>query len=725
MDRFIRRYLIIVFSLCVSGTFTVLADEGMWPLPWREGTTMEAMKAMGFSLSAQDIYSTRTPSLKDAVVIFDGGCTGGVVSSQGLILTNHHCGYDAIQGLSTVKNDYLTEGYWASSFAEELPAAGVSVTFLVSTEDVTDRLKVLGDSLLLAGSKEGAAKYLTDQRSPGNNYEVEIVPVYENNRKFLFIYQNYLDVRLVGTPPSSIGKFGGETDNWMWPRHTGDFSFFRVYADAKGQPAPYSKDNIPLQTKAYLPLSLKGVRQGDFTFVMGYPGSTSRYIPSFVAENLRDFIHPTRIQVRGVRQRILERSMRKSVALRLQYAAKYVTSANYYKNSQAQMEAFGRLDLVSQKRTYEQELQQWVDADSARIRRYGSLMKDYEAMVIARRPLIRALQYYREALLYSAEYMTLAQSLKPLSEELQKLSAASGEQASLLRKSCDSLAAAWAKEAEKSLAGIDRRTDKRVTQAMLSLFNEQVPREYKPSVYRKDSKLSWGNFRGYTRRVFAQSFLTDERRRQAFINQPSAGVLQNDPLVKLSNAVFADYERLITESGKNRLQMDEYARLFMALLMEKENTRNFYPDANFTMRLTYGMVDGYTVPGGKAWLPFTSLEGVIKKEKRGDEEFAVPSRLKELYQKRDFGPYEENGDVPVCFLSTTDIIGGNSGSPVMNARGELVGIAFDGNWEGALGDLQYDPVLNRTINVDIRYVLFVVDKFAGATRLIEEMKINK
>jgi len=695
----------------------------MWPVSWSRDRIAAAMDSMGSSLAPEQIYSTAAPSLKDAVVLFGGGCTGEIVSPQGLLLTNHHCGYSTLQELSTVQNDYLTDGFWAASFSEELPAPGLEVSFLVSMEDVTARLKSLEDSLRAADARQSARNVLLARYRGGAGDHAELVPMFERNRTFLCIYRTYRDVRLVGAPPSSIGKFGGETDNWMWPRHTGDFSFFRVYASPQGQPADYNPGNVPLHTPVYLSVSQGGTRPGDFVFIMGFPGSTSRYIPSFVMENLRDVTHPVRVAVRADRLRIMERFMGKSTALRLMYADTYVSLANYYKNSQAHLEAFRREDLVSARMLYEEELRAWVEQDSVRKSRYGTLLDDYREIVLKRRPLIRALQMYAEAFMLSPGVLDLATSGEPFYRAMTRLEGVSGQEHSLQQRTGDSLLQQWSEHVNVSLSRMDLRAECRILQSVLQLLFEQLPAEYLPDSLATDMGASSIRMKAYIRNIFRHSLCLSKVRREAFLAHPTREAWDADPLVQLSRAITRKYVRMSVESSRTRLPLDDFARRFMALQMEQDPDRFFYPDANGTMRLTFGNVDGYTPPGGEALEPYTYLTGVMDKERRRDPEFRVPSRLRSLYRQGQFGPYVEDGDVPVCFLSTTDIIGGNSGSPVMNARGELVGVAFDGNWEGAVGDLVYDPSFNRTISVDIRYVLFVVDKFAGAERLLGEMKI--
>ena len=705
----------ILLSVMMSAvTLCAWADEGMWLLPYLQKMNARDMKAKGCRISAADIYSADRSSLKDAIVIFGRGCTGEVVSPDGLLFTNHHCGYSSIQELSSVEHDYLKNGFWAGSSEEEIPAPGLEVRFVRSISDVT--ADILGNVPSTAGEKEREQivkeniKALTEKMLAGNpGKEVWVRAFFGNNRYFAFVNEVYKDVRLVGTPPSSIGKFGGDTDNWMWPRHTGDFSVFRIYAGKDNRPAEYSPENVPYRADRYLKVSLDGYDEGDFAMVMGFPGSTSRFMTSYEIDNVLGVSNPNRIFIRGERQDILREDMAASDRVRIQYASKYASSSNYWKNSIGMSRGLERLGVKAQKQAQEEAFRKWADARTcvAGDADYRRALPLIEESMKELSDLNHNRQYISEAFLNAVEILTPARSLGSKSE---------------------------IKEPEKSREALEgwyrdynAPTDRKVAKRMLAIARENMTRL--PSFYTEIvDKEFGGDTDAYVDYVFDNSVFTDEAATLALLdnfNEDTAARLAEDPAVILSKSVMELYRALNEERKAGMLKYNEGHRLYIAGLLEMYPDRAWAPDANFTIRLTYGNILPYSPADGIEYNYYTTLKGVMEKEDpENPTEFTVPERLKELYAARDFGRYADSrGQMPVAFLSNLDITGGNSGSPVLNSRGELIGLAFDGNWEAMSGDIAFEPELQRCIGVDVRYVLFIIDKFAGASWLLDEMEI--
>ena len=681
------------------------ADEGMWLLPLLEKMNIKSMQQMGCRLTADEIYSINHTSIKDAVVIFGGGCTGEVVSNQGLLLTNHHCGYGSIQSLSSVEHDYLTDGYWAMTMAEELPVEGLSVTFLDSFSDVTDRvnkaLKGLEGEDADRAFKEISAK-LTEPLSKANaSVSYSVVPFFGGNAYYLIGYKRFNDVRFVGAPPSSIGKFGADTDNWMWPRHTCDFSVFRIYADKDGNPASYSPDNVPYTPKKALNISLKGVKEGDFSMIMGYPGTTNRFMTSCEVAEQRDLVNAVCIFCRGERQKILLEDMLADPQVKIQYASKYSGSTNGWKKWIGMTEAFGKLDVERRRAEEEAEFVKWVNAKSKRVKKYGTAISDIERAVASRHDARRMQLYLRETL--SNIELGQVVSMIPAMADDPRIQ----------------------KRVDRFYKNYSPETDRKVAKRMLEIYRDSVGLATLPQLYTTITNDFGGDISAFVDNLYDNSpFTTEEKMRAAVADSTVMESISEDPVMKLYTEVIEHYADLYNQMQEASAQLQAGHKAYIAGQLEKKKGAAMYPDANFTMRLTYGQVKSYSPKDGVRYDYYTTLKGVMEKEDPDNWEFVVPARLKDLYKARDYGRYAAaDGSLPACFIMTGDITGGNSGSPVMDAEGRLIGLAFDGNWESMSGDIIFEPDLQRCICVDIRYVLFIIDKFGGCTRLIDEMNI--
>ena len=714
MKKLFALLLVLFFSL----GFKAKADEGMWLLPLIEKLNMGKMTELGLKLSAEDIYSLNQVCVKDAIVIFGGGCTAEIVSSQGLVLTNHHCGYGAIQEHSSVEHDYLADGFWAKTKEEELPNPNLSVTFLMRIEDVT--------SQVLANVKDGmteaersaavneARQAIEKKAAEGTNYRAQVGSFYGGNYFYLLVYERYNDVRLVGTPPQSIGKFGSDTDNWEWPRHTGDFSVFRVYSGPDGKPAAYAKENIPLKPKHYLPVSIKDLNEGDFAMILGYPGRTNRYMTSFEVNEQLQIVHPDRIKIRGIKQEIWMKDMQADQKINIQYSAKYFGSSNYWKYSIGQKRGLENLNVKAKKEELENQFNTWVSASPERKAKYGEALNMIKTSIEGRAEYYNALQYLNECM-QGCEIFGLNRRAAGLVTALK---------ANDTQKIAE--AVAGMKEAGADFfKDYNTATDNKSTKAMLTLYRADVPSKYHPDFFVNvvDKKYK-GSIDKYVDALFEKSIFSSEAKLNAFLDKPVLKTIENDPAYLATASILKTGMDISKESSKFDGPLATGKRLWIAALMEMVPEKTQYPDANSTMRLTYGTVQDYDPKDGVTYKYFTTLQGVVDKYKPGDYEFDLPQRLIDLNAKKEFGRYASpKGYMPVCFLTNNDITGGNSGSPVMNGNGELIGLAFDGNWESMSGDIAYEPELQRTIVVDIRYVLWVMDIYAGAKHLVDEMTI--
>lgn len=700
----------------------VRADEGMWLPMLIKRLNYADLQKHGLKLSAEEIYSVNQSSLKDAIVVLNGGsCTAEMISGKGLFLTNHHCAYGVIQDNSSTDHDYLTEGFWAMAMKEELPAKGMTAGFLIEMRDVTDA--VLGDvSITLSGQERQAAVREAVNKAKEQiqgeveeHYDVLIRSFFEGNEYYAFVYETFKDVRLVGAPPSSIGKYGGDTDNWMWPRHTGDFSLMRVYMGPDGKPAEYSEDNVPYEPKHFLPVSLDGVNKGDYAMVMGYPGSTDRYLSSYGVEQELTVRQPNTVKVREKRLALMKEDMKASDEVRIKYASKYAGVSNYWKYFIGQQRGLKRLKVKEQKQALEADFMKWVNASNERKEIYGNVLNDWKEGFESSRETSLYRTYINECI-FGSEAVVMAWRTSRL---YGALAAETPDQAKI-----DAQVEELKGRAEKFYKDYNMPTDKKVTAALFQFFSEDIPADLQPEFFKNYLSKYKGDFAKLTEKMYAKSIFRSEEAFMEFLNAPSKKVLDKDMVYEFMNGFLNHYRGSVAPMmGPANEKIDNSNRLFVHGLREMNPDKNYYPNANSTMRVTYGNVLDYFPADAVYYNFYTTLEGVMEKEDPNNDEFIVPAKLKELYEAKDYGPYGQDGTLRVCFLTNTDITGGNSGSPVINGNGELIGCAFDGNWEAMSGDIAFEPELQRTIAVDIRYVLFIIDKYAGADHLIKEMKV--
>ncbi len=720
--KLMKRSLLLL-TLVLSILF-VRADEGMWIPSLIAKYNIADMQSKGFKLTAEDIYSINQPSIKDAIVHFGRGCTGELISPDGLIITNHHCGYGVIQSHSTVENDYLSDGFWAMSRNEELPNPNLTVTFLKSIEDVTEKvLKGYNDSMDEATRSQIVAdnsSAIIDSVTNGTHYTARVAPMFYGNQYFLFVFEKYLDVRLVGAPPSDIGKFGGDTDNWMWPRHTGDFSLFRIYADKDNKPAAYSPDNVPYKPKHFLPISLKGIQPNDFTMVYGYPGTTQQYITSQAVKNIVDEVNPLRISLRETRLDIFDSYMVTNDTVRIKYASKHAGVANGWKKWIGERNGLIRLKTVEEKQTLEQQFAEWVSQSPDRKEKYGHIIPRFAELYAQYSALNNASILGWEAF-RSVEMLRFAGYFSSFVSEFN-----TGGEPDL------------AKASERATSLIERTRsfykdyylpiDRDVFVQMLKVFTSAAPQELQPNLLRdKVSGFNEKDWYNFAEEMLNGSVFSDSTKLIYYLTNAdtkAAQVFKNDAVFMLSS----QYDSIFSANVYSPLreinsELDLLYRSYLGGLMEMQTDRKFYPDANSTLRVAYGHVAGYLPRDGVEYSHFTTLDGIIEKGKMGVYDYVVPEKLTELYNSKNYGRWEVNGTVPVAFVATNHTSGGNSGSPVLNAEGQLIGVNFDRVWEGTMSDIKFDPKVCRNISLDIRYALFVIDKFAGASHLIDEMTI--
>ena len=708
-----RIFLLFTFLLSFA---QMRADEGMWLMMLVKRLNGKDLQKQGLRLTAEEIYSVNNSSLKDAIVQFNGGCTAEVVSKEGLVFTNHHCGYDAIASLSTPEKNYLKDGFFAMNNKEELPAKGLSVRFLVRMDDVTARINAKLNNIMSADERNAiiAAEYKAIQKENSENgkYTVVVRDFFNGNEFYYFVYQDYKDVRLVGTPTESIGKFGGDTDNWEWPRHTGDFSVFRIYADANGNPAEYSLNNVPLKPKYYLPVSVKGVQPGDFTMIVGYPGRTNRYLTSFGINQLVTKDYVGWVDASKTAMDVMKKYMDKDTGTRLDYASQYASVANYWKNRAGTIESVNKNGTIADKQKVEAKFQEWANKPENKAT-YGNVLSEIEAYYkqIADRNLERnyASQFQRNAK-YAVIPYRIGSSLKSFVE--QDAAARTAMKAKLTAG------------IEASYDGFHPEVEKDMLQTMLTLYKAKVPFDYQLPVLKYAVPAELANQTGGSIFATKESVLK-------FLENPSKEALENDPLYRFSGVMVSEAMMFGDKYVKADDQFAKNTRLYLDGLRKANPEKFFYPDANSTMRLTTGKVDRLPIRKDRQYYGvkdnfYTDMTGMVAKYKKGDAEFDLPQRLLDLYKKKDFGTYKDKkGYMPVNFLSNNDITGGNSGSPIMNGKGELIGLAFDGNSEALSGDIVFEKEWQKTINLDVRFLLWIMDKYHGAGYLLKEMDIRK
>jgi hypothetical protein len=704
-----------LLAMMFISSITTRADEGMWLVNMLNRITMAEMSEMGLNLTADEIYDINNASLKDAIVRLNGGsCTGEVISSEGLVLTNHHCAYDAIQGFSSTDNDYLTDGFFALEHGQEMHIEDFYISFLVRIDDVTERMLAnvtpdMDEGTREATLDEARATLLADM-NPDGDKELDLKSFYYGNEFYLFEYQSFRDIRLVAAPPESVGKYGGDTDNWMWPRHTGDFSMLRIYADENNAPADYSESNVPFVPKRHLRISMDGVSEGDFTMVMGYPGSTDRFLSSWGVEQALNLYNPAVVEVRDLKLSTMKKHMDADPAVRIQYAAKYAQTANYWKYYIGQSKGLKRLNIQGEKEALETEFTEWVNADSERKAEYGEALEMIQAYYVDTDASVRSKVYALEAgligsdiSLFSFRFYRMAAGL--FSEDIEEV------------KTTQALLNDFVQGFYREY---DQDTDRDLFVNLMAKFRDDIEAEYHPSFFQLVNDKYKNDFNRFADKMYASSFLVDPVRCADFIANPSKKKLEKDLAIIVGQSAINTY--FAGMGNPAQAQFDRGYRLLVKGLRAMQSDQAIAPDANSTMRLTFGQVAPYKAADAVNYDFVTTANGILEKKDNSNPEFVVPQALEELIQARKFGDYaDENGELVVCFIHGTDITGGNSGSPVIDANGDLIGLAFDGNWEAMSGDIAFEKDLQRTISVDVRYIMWILDEFAGADNLIEEM----
>lgn len=709
--------LILLSIVFIS--FLSSADEGMY-VPFKLKDYYKDMKSAGLKMSYKKIYNVNKPSVKDAIVSLGGFCTAEIISDKGLMLTNHHCGYDAIAENSTPENDYLTNGFWAYKYAEEKPISGLTASIVVRIDDVTSTINAQLRDDMDADTRALKIKQISEElikeTTKGTHYTAYVKSFYEGNEFYLFVNEVFKDVRLVGAPPSSIGKYGGDTDNWMWTRHTGDFSMFRIYAGQDNKPAEFAMDNKPYTPKHHLPINIKGTKDGDYTMIMGYPGSTDRYLTSYGVKMAIEKDQPARVKVRAEKLKIMKEFMDQSDAIRIQYASTYAQVSNYWKYFIGQTEQLQKNKVWDKKKAIENAFADWVNTSDSRKKEYGGVLSDMESAYKILTKNNPTKVYFFEAV-YSVGINSFMLKHGRLFDELSK--------DEIDKEKIEKMMGYYKNTYHSFFEGFNYKVEQKMLTSLFAMYLTDVPK----SQHSERLKLVWQKSKtdltAFVSSQMKASVFTDQKRYEAFIENPTKEAIQDDELFLLNKDLLKFYRGLIYGEEMNAAQekLDKANRLFVKALRVMNPDKKYYPNANSTLRLTYGNIGSYRPIDGVIYDYYTTIDGLMAKEDPNNPEFIVPTKLKELYLKKDFGRYGQDGTLRVNFISNNDITGGNSGSPVMNNKGHLIGCAFDGNWEAMSGDIAFEDKFQRTISVDIRYILFVIDKYAGAQNLIDEMTI--
>ena len=711
---------LLVIGLVMLSLMPVVAKEGMWIPTLLNKYNIEEMKQMGFKLTAEDVYSVNKASMKDAVVLFGTGCTGELISGDGLLITNHHCGFDAIQNHSSLEHDYLTNGFWAKNREEELPNPELSVRFLNRMEDVSDQILAgtegqPSDSVSVVINRN--TKQVIAQATEKGKFDATVQPLFYGNQYFLYVYEVYTDVRLVGAPPSSVGKFGGDTDNWMWPRHTGDFSYFRIYANKDNQPAKYSPDNVPYKPKKFFKISIKGVQPNDFTLVFGYPGKTQEYLPSQAIRQIMEQGDPDKIKIRDLKLNLLAADMNKDPEVRIQYASKYANTSNAWKKWQGEVKGLKRLNAIEAKLNFESEFKNWVEANPERKSRYGQVLPGFEKLYGEIAGYTKANDYYSEIVLRGTDIFNIVSFFEAIDKRWPSLSPADQQK---IQKAIQPKLNEYFNE-------YNRATDEKVFAALLSLYAKDMDQALLPEDFK--SLMNKTTQQDLISKIYQKSIFSDQEKLTKItsaLNAKSFKTIDQDLVFKIFRSLKKQFDSNV-EPYYTSLQkkIDGTMKTYMAGIMEMNQGKSLWADANKTLRVSYGKVEGYDPMDGVSYFYYTTLEGIMQKDNPAIYDYNVPQGLRNLFQYKDYGRFGKNGQMNVCFTASNHTTGGNSGSPVIDANGNLIGVNFDRCWEGTMSDLMFDPERCRNIILDIRYALFITDKLGGAGYLLNEMVIEE
>lgn len=707
-------YILILIS------FNSYADEGMWMINLLRQLEYSELQSMGLQLTPDQIYSVDSSSLKDAIIMFNGGCSGSIISAEGLLLTNHHCGFEYIRDRSTTENNYVRDGFWAQSRDEELPNPGLSVSFLRSIEDVTDKiLQQLSDEMELSDRNKQIQKFIDDIEDEAihDTYlKAKVKSFYGGNKYYLILYEEYHDIRLVGTPPTSIVKYGKDEENWMWPRHSCDFSLFRIYTAPDGSPANYSPDNIPYRSDYFLPISIKGIEENDYTMILGYPGSTDRFSSVYPAIETEDITNVIRIKVRQVRQDVLADFMDRDEELYLKYSSKYYKSRNYWKKAIGQNICIDKYEVIKQRKSRDEVIFDWSLQDSIWKLKYDDLSENLSSVWNSKRAYKIQFQYLDECIYRAVDLTYLAFKFRNLEQALRKADSKDelvAEQIDILKKYC-----------KEFYEEYDKEVDKAVAKKIFRMYHEDIPLEQQPELFQKFKRDDGSDLSRFVDKLYAKSFLADEQKLLCFLDKPSHKKLMKDIGFYTSEQFYNHFLKLYAEYYPLKLKLNEANRLYIKAIAEAYPDSLFYPDANATMRFSYGRIKSYNLADTVHYNYFTTFSGMVDKYESKNGIYQMSEKLYNLFLNKDYKPYSDTNDLVVCFITTNDITGGSSGSPVLNGKGEMIGLAFDSNWEGLSGDLIYEKDYQRVICVDIRFVLFIIDKYAGANYLFKEIMLT-